>query len=342
MPRFVRTLAQYRQLSVYAFLDESSSFWVVSESVDCEGEVCGVINVGGGVRRISFIDPGNLLSGSSSSSDSVSLVSSLSSNAGGLGFGRIGMVKLSGLILDEGANPNNRSELLDLSIPLSWLGRGNSSLRCRRHCSAIVLATFAWALNSSIRRLRLSSAESNNALVDPDSVSFSSVGIVEDVVVVVVIGIELGDIRRKGAGRGPPEKLRRIDALARRSALNDPMPELASLETILGALERIVLMDIEGGDEPEGGEGLTGRRSVSGAGDIDHLSASVNHWQVMLIIILLCIQRRWKGDGLEWRGFLIGGGGGPWSVCERVRLTALRMTNKGTASASHLFSLSPF
>lgn len=49
------------------------------------------------------------------------------------------------------------------------------------------------------------------------------------------------------------------------------MPELASLETILGALERMVLMDIEGGDDVEG-EGLRGRRSVSGAGDIDHLS----------------------------------------------------------------------
>jgi len=65
MPRRVKTLAQNLQLKVYAFRDESSSAW--GDELAASGEVFGVINVGGGVDRISFIDEENLLSGSSSS-----------------------------------------------------------------------------------------------------------------------------------------------------------------------------------------------------------------------------------------------------------------------------------
>jgi hypothetical protein len=55
-----------------------------------------------------------------------------------------------------------------------------------------------------------------------------------------------------------------MDAVARRSALKGP--NVASLETALGARDKMVLILMEGGES----EGLGDRRRVSGAGDILH------------------------------------------------------------------------
>lgn len=235
IPRFVNTFAQYRQLNVYAFRDESSS-WEEEEgdSVCVEGDVLGVKKVGGGVLRISFMP--HLLS-SLSSSESLSLVSS-SNNLGAT------TVAAGRTISGELSPP-----LVAVVVPR--IEKVPDSL-CRLHWSAMVVAILVWFRNSSILRLRVSRAEINIALVEFDSSFPCELELVLEVVVAV-------GRWEKGAGLGPPEKFRRIPVLALRSAENGPDDSLG----VLGALERIVLIDSEEGD-PE----LEGRRTVSGAGDI--------------------------------------------------------------------------